>query len=599
MNNSCKTGNRQRPFQIVCALFLGLSAVLTLWIVLLTSTKPVHADTMCVKPGGGDGCFSTINAALASAQANDTIRVATGIYNENVLISQTVTLQGGWNTAFTIRNINMFSSTIIPISNTLSVVAIEGEFGNTSAVAPTLDGFFITGGRADLSSSHGGGLRIQDSDAMIISNTIHNNVAFFLGGGVWVQRGAPILQGNQIMNNLSVGLGQEASGGGIQLEGTQATLRQNIISGNIVSGTEAYGGGVQISSTGTGQVTLRQNQFISNTALIHPDTAPVNSGFGGGLAVNGGQVLLTNNTMFSNTAATAGGGIYVSGSFADCCNLTDQANKVISNTAVMGGGVFIGGTANNCCRYSTANTQIQRNIATNGGGLFNDGQHISLDTSLVFSNTAVVGGGGLFIEAGGVISIPNSAMIANFAGEDGGAIYNSGTISVSNTTVSGNSASGQGGGFANSASALVNMLNTTVSDNASSNGAGLMNSGTVNIKNSLIALNDGNNCLGVLSSQGNNLEDGDTCALGQPSDMPNTAAEMSQLGEYGGATPIHALAADSPAIDAGDNATCPPTDQRGGMRPVDGDGNGSEICDIGAYEYGAMLPWLYLPIVLR
>lgn len=43
----------------------------------------------------------------------------------------------------------------------------------------------------------------------------------------------------------------------------------------------------------------------------------------------------------------------------------------------------------------------------------------------------------------------------------------------------------------------------------------------------------------------------------------------------------------SPAIDAGDPSVSPGADQRGYGRPVDGDGNGSELCDIGAYEYGA------------
>jgi hypothetical protein len=45
----------------------------------------------------------------------------------------------------------------------------------------------------------------------------------------------------------------------------------------------------------------------------------------------------------------------------------------------------------------------------------------------------------------------------------------------------------------------------------------------------------------------------------------------------------HALVG-SPALDAGDNADCPETDQRGIARPIDGDLDGDAICDIGSFE---------------
>jgi hypothetical protein len=40
----------------------------------------------------------------------------------------------------------------------------------------------------------------------------------------------------------------------------------------------------------------------------------------------------------------------------------------------------------------------------------------------------------------------------------------------------------------------------------------------------------------------------------------------------------------SPAIDAGDDSVCPSVDILGTLRPIDGNGDGSMVCDIGAYE---------------
>ncbi len=44
------------------------------------------------------------------------------------------------------------------------------------------------------------------------------------------------------------------------------------------------------------------------------------------------------------------------------------------------------------------------------------------------------------------------------------------------------------------------------------------------------------------------------------------------------------LQSASPAIDAGDNASCPGEDYLGNLRPVDGNNDGEAICDIGAFE---------------
>src|SRR5439155_4124606 len=60
---------------------------------------------------------------------------------------------------------------------------------------------------------------------------------------------------------------------------------------------------------------------------------------------------------------------------------------------------------------------------------------------------------------------------------------------------------------------------------------------------------------------------------------------LGPLANNGGPTLTHALLSGSPAIDAGDAASFPTTDQRGTTRPIDGNSDGVANPDIGAFEF--------------
>jgi hypothetical protein len=63
---------------------------------------------------------------------------------------------------------------------------------------------------------------------------------------------------------------------------------------------------------------------------------------------------------------------------------------------------------------------------------------------------------------------------------------------------------------------------------------------------------------------------------------------LGPLADNGGPTQTHALLPGSMALDGGSTSTgptsCPVIDQRGETRPVDSDGDGTAICDAGAFE---------------
>jgi parallel beta-helix repeat protein len=57
-------------------------------------SNTAFATDLCVTQGGTSGCYSSIDAAIAAAAVNDTIRVREGIYREDVTIGKPLTLIG-------------------------------------------------------------------------------------------------------------------------------------------------------------------------------------------------------------------------------------------------------------------------------------------------------------------------------------------------------------------------------------------------------------------------------------------------------------------------------------------------------------------------
>jgi len=213
-----------------------------------------------------------------------------------------------------------------------------------------------------------------------------------------------------------------------------------------------------------------------------------------------------------------------------------------------------------------------------GGGIRNEGA-LTLDGVTVtdnVANRAAYGGG---IDSWAPLTVLNSTIYDNYAVFKGGGIA-AGTVTVVNSTISGNESDfSTGGGIWASSATLENV---TVTGNDGGNlEIGL---GTLTLANTIIAnpVGSGANCdlSGPAVSQGHNIDSDGTCGLSGPGDLSGVDPQLLPLAANGGQTLTHALAPSSSAIDAGDNAQCPETDQRGASRPV------GAVCDIGAFEYG-------------
>jgi uncharacterized repeat protein (TIGR01451 family)/CSLREA domain-containing protein len=216
-----------------------------------------------------------------------------------------------------------------------------------------------------------------------------------------------------------------------------------------------------------------------------------------------------------------------------------------------------------------------------GGGVYNAGSNLTLDHSTVSASLTNGRGGGIYHQAG-TLALDSSTVYANVAAELGGGIYSQAPATVVNSTFSSNMGQMGGGGVYNNGASLT-LRNSTFNQNqATLSGSGLYNSGgTVTVEDTILA-NDlaGNNCGGdPLSSAGYNLASDASCNLTATTDLTTTDPLLGPLGNYGGATPTHALLEGSPAIDAGNcSGGAVTNDQRGVSRPQ------RAACDIGAYE---------------
>jgi hypothetical protein len=229
------------------------------------------------------------------------------------------------------------------------------------------------------------------------------------------------------------------------------------------------------------------------------------------------------------------------------------------------------------------NSILSRNSAQSGGGISNAGTLTVSDSTLSQNSDygSNQGGGGIYNQIGGTLSVTNSTLFGNSA-TFGGGIENkfSGTLSVSNSTLSGNSASG-GGGIANQ-SGTLSVSNSTISGNSS--GGGIDNFGTLTLQSTILAANSDGNCVGgvPITSQGDNVADDATCFTTSVAlnDQASVNPLLGTLGNYGGFTQTIPLLPGSPALDAVTHNACPPpfTDERGVLRPQ------GAHCDIGAFE---------------
>ena len=331
-----------------------------------------------------------------------------------------------------------------------------------------------------------------------------------------------------------------------------------------------------------GQLVVKNARIYLNAAL----PASGNPAYGGAIYnFDGGDVKLMDTSLLVNFSY-AGGGLLNLGS-AELTRATISSNK-----STLGGGIWNvrGGT------LRMEDSTLHHNVVTgsgSGGGLHNDGV-ASLERVTCDENVAHIGAGIVNDAIHADLTLINVTIAKNTATNDstsggfGGGLTNTiGVIHATNSTIAGNIVNppppgflsgGHGGGIYHhsiSTPAVVELKNVIVADHLT-----------------------GGDCAGSgagpsLSSLGHNLASDHSCSFSAISDLNAANPKLGLLQDNGGWTRTRAIGSGSPAIDSGDSAGCPSTDQRGVSRPQ------GAACDRGAYEVAQSFIRPVNPVIRR
>lgn len=446
--------------------------------------------------------YCRIQDAIVVAQDGDVIRVASGIYVENInFLGKAIAVLGNSGADRpTISGPPCPTARVVTFNSgegadsVLANVTITGGVGGILCAnsSPTIDHCVIENNRAET----GGGIELFNSNARLIDCDILNNTANNIGGGINCTAGSDaVILRAFIRDNIA------AHGAGIYISnGSSPSVWDCEITGNIAGGA---GGGI-VSSSKDSQATIERCLIAENRAAAGAGincgasspriidctiTNNISSGIAGGINCkdhasptitrcliegnvaenpNGGGIecntesspVITDCIIRFNRAGN-GGGLYVRDNSSPVlrrCIISDNIAQRIDGQHGSGGGLVLS-TGNPIIDQCV----IERNEANDVGGISHNGPGGVIMNSVISSNRSSVNGGGILCNNSS-LRIENCLIENNDAVFGGGGLYNfgAGNPTIINCAFLGNSVSGGSGGAVFSGGASFPSLTSSI-----------------------------------------------------------------------------------------------------------------------------------------
>jgi hypothetical protein len=332
-------GAKQRIFALGLTVGGVLGITASLLLALRTPIARANPGVLYVSAtdptcGGESPCYTSLQAAVNHASDGDGIRVAAGIYTgtqtivaspgytytQVVLITKTLTIEGGYTTANWTAADPVANPTIIDAERSGRSISIVGDW--TQAV--TVKGLTITGGDysgrgnppgvanrvcARTGSDCGGGLFAHRVTLSLIDSVITDNISSLTtpysdGGGAYLWQ---LSHGSRIDNTSFISNSTQASfgeGGGMYVDSGDAIT----ISSSVFERNQAQGGGAGLTVFQPHErVLIQDTAFTSNMTSY---------GKGGALRAyltsNGTALRLDRVTLVGNQGRDQGAAIDLS-----------------------------------------------------------------------------------------------------------------------------------------------------------------------------------------------------------------------------------------------------------------------------------------------
>jgi len=339
--------------------------------------------------GANDGsrwadAYTDLQDGLAAGGAGAEIWVAEGTYRPTTDSDRTVsfTLKDGVSIYGGFAGTETLLTERDVATNTTTLSGDIGTPGDSSdnsyhvvrgTTGGTLDGFTVSGGNANSTSSngYGGGMYNNSASPAVSDCTFLDNSAGYWGGGMYNQTSSPVVTACTFSGNSAVNGGAIANRSSSDGQISECTFTGNSAGGN--------GGAIALSGSSP---EISGTTFSTNTATGHGGalyatgssaqisgcTFDTNSAsqYGGALACYGGSDLAATNCLFAgNSAAYWGGGVHNSASDTSAVNCT-----FYDNTAGRGGALSNAGsspTIRNCILWANTGTLSDNQIRSDAG----------------------------------------------------------------------------------------------------------------------------------------------------------------------------------------------------------------------------------------